>query len=127
MNLLCFKRINKEIKKKPKKSKKKNKIYSENYKNISTEEFIKECIACYNCKQIFDLGSNELKIHCAGCNNFFHCGIAGKCIGKNCSSHNTLIGGTHSLSWCIHCVPKIKINEEKENGIGFCICNECNK
>ena len=80
------------------------------YENITTKDFIEECISCYNCKRIFKLGSNELKIHCSGCNNFFHCGIAGKCIGKNCSYTDTLIGESHSLSWCVNCVPKLRIN-----------------
>ena len=94
------------------------------YQNVTTEEFIKECISCYHCKKIFNLESNEIKIHCAGCNQFFHCGIAGKCIGPNCNM-DTLLGTNHKLSWCIHCVPKLPINCEKENGIGDCICRDC--
>tara|TARA_Y100000590_G_C15504426_1_gene932952 strand:+ start:498 stop:869 length:372 start_codon:yes stop_codon:yes gene_type:complete len=92
--------------------------------NVTTDEFLRECIACYHCKRIFNIGSSELKIHCAGCNQFFHCGIAGKCRGKNCASITTR-GKQHELSWCINCVPKIEGNEEKINGEGTCICKDC--
>ena len=121
--------------KRKKKLKKKNKIYPQNnpysrykypieIKSITTEEFLSECISCYHCKKIFNLGSSEIKIHCAGCNQFFHCGIAGKCRGSLCNQ-KTMIGDNHRLSWCINCVPKIEGNEEKANGIGTCICKEC--
>ena len=87
--------------------KKKNKIkpyiYSENIQSITTEQFLRECIACYHCKEIFNLESNELKINCAGCDNFFHCNIAGKC---KCQ-----------LSWCNNCV-LIKLNDK-------CRCSDC--
>lgn len=88
------------------------------------KEFLSECISCYNCKKIFKIGSDEIKIHCAGCNQFFHCGIAGKCKGSLCNLPNT-IGQKHRLSWCVNCVPNIEGNEEKSNGIGDCICTEC--
>ena len=94
--------------------------------NVTTEEFLSECISCYHCKKIFNIGSSELKIHCAGCNQFFHCGIAGKCRGKNCNLQ-TMIGQQHRLSWCINCVPKIEGNEEEINGEGTCICKDCLK
>ena len=92
--------------------------------NLSTNKFLKECITCYNCKKHFNLSSNQIKIHCAGCNQFFHCGIAGKCSGKNCSSV-TMRGKYHRLSWCVNCVPKMKGNEEKPDGMGYCTCNDC--
>ncbi len=108
-----------------KKRRKKKKIYPENnYKNVTTEEFISECISCHNCKGIFNLASNQIKIHCAGCDKFFHCGIAGKCIGKNCNS-DTSIGTNHKLSWCVNCVPSIPFNKEKIDGDGYCLCNIC--
>ena len=122
MDLLCFKRI--KYKEKQKKIIKKKKIYPINYNNITTTEFIKESIQCYHCKNSFDLGSNEIKIHCAGCDNFFHCGIAGKCIGKKCNNE-TLIGQNHQLSWCINCVPHTSFNKQKINGVGFCLCKDC--
>lgn len=121
---MCFTR-------KKKRQKNKKKIYPytskrtlDEIKKTTHEEFISECITCYNCKKIFNIGSNEIKIHCAGCNQFFHCGIAGKCSGQNCNLLN-MRGENHRLSWCINCVPKIKENEEKINGEGTCICNEC--
>ena len=65
----------------------------------------------------FNLGSNELKINCAGCDKFFHCGIAGKCTGPYCKQTSRR-GQTHILSWCVNCVPDIVGNEEKKDGIG---------
>ena len=123
---MCFTRR----KIKQKKYKKKNKVYPElsreDVQEMTTETFIKECICCQNCKQIFSLGSNEIKIHCEGCQKFFHCGIAGKCMGPNCTG-TTINGEKHSLSWCVNCVPKIEGNEEKKDGIGTCVCNLCSK
>ena len=119
---MCF-TIRKRKTKSGKKYKKK--IYPEpEYKDLKTEEFIKECICCQNCKQIFNLGSNEIKIHCAGCDKFYHCGIAGQCMGEKCNLP-TMLGSKHRLSWCIHCVPDIKKNKEKKDGLGECICYEC--
>ncbi len=92
--------------------------------NLSTDKFLKECITCYNCKKHFNLSSNQIKIHCAGCNQFFHCGIAGVCRGESCNG-TTIDGQKHSLSWCVSCVPAIKGNEEKKNGEGDCICRGC--
>lgn len=113
------------------KRQKKNKIYPyvsnrtpAEIKNTTHEEFLSECISCYHCKKIFNIGSSEIKIHCAGCDQFFHCGIAGKCRGKGCNLP-TMIGKNHRLSWCINCVSKIPGNEEKINGEGDCICNNC--
>ena len=100
-----------------KKRRKKKKIYPENnYKNVTTEEFISECISCHNCKGIFNLASNQIKIHCAGCDKFFHCGIAGKCIGEKCKTTG------HQLSWCKSCVPQTRFNVSNNN---MCICYEC--
>ena len=116
-----------------KKRQKKNKIYpyiinrsQKEIQNVTMEEFLSECIACHHCKKIFNIGSSELKIHCAGCNQFFHCGIAGKCRGEGCNLP-TMLGKKHRLSWCINCVPKIEGNEEKINGKGTCICKDCLK
>ena len=93
-------------------------------KSASISQAIKECICCQNCKQIFNLASNSIKIHCAGCQKFFHCGIAGKCVGPNCTG-TTINGEKHSLSWCVKCVPLIEGNGVKKDGIGTCICKEC--
>ena len=43
-----------------------------------------ERIKCGGCNESFGLSSNELKIHCNLCCQFFHCKIAGKCDGENC-------------------------------------------
>lgn len=78
------------------------------------DKFLREAMCCGNCKQIFNLDSNELKIHCNICNQFFHCGIAGKCIGDNCKQD----GSEHRASYCNSCVSKIYSN-------GTCLCKEC--
>lgn len=119
---MCFKRYRpKQKMTKIKKNKIKPYVYIEDVSKITTEQFLKEKIICKNCKQMFDLGSNEIKIHCAGCNEFFHCGIAGKC---NCSDCKTIMidNQIHNLSWCINCVPKTEYNKEKKYGVGFCNC-----
>ena len=103
---MCFK--------KPKKQKNKRKVYTERQYG----RFTAELIPCGGCQQVFDLGSEELKIHCNLCNQFFHCNIAGKCIGKNCKMTHG-----HQLSWCKSCVPDTPFNR-KNNGL--CICYECN-
>ena len=128
---MCFTRRKskaKKAKKEKKEKKYKRKIYPERtleeVNKITTEEFSRECITCFQCKEIFNLESNEIKIHCMGCNQFFHCGIAGKCSGKNCCSI-TMRGQYHRLSWCVNCVPKMKGNEAKPGGIGYCTCNDC--
>ena len=115
---MCFTRRKKKIKK----------IYpikNYNYNIKSTGINIsEEIITCFNCKQTFSLGSNKIKIHCAGCNEFFHCGIAGKCRGDKCNL-KTMRNNVHRLSWCIKCVPNIDGNQEKFDGIGTCICKNC--
>ena len=88
------------------------------------QKFISEIIPCGFCKTLFALGDSQLQINCAGCDKFFHCGIAGKCIGKNCNS-DTSIGTNHKLSWCVNCVPPIPFNKEKVSGDGYCLCTIC--
>ena len=84
-------------------------------KKMTTEDvdrFSREVIYCRGCNNNFNLGSNELKIHCNICNQFYHCKIAGKCVGKECQSYD------HVPSYCVYCVSKIY----KDNK---CLCKEC--
>lgn len=115
---MCFTRRKKKIKK----------IYPIKKYNCDIKHreinISKEMITCFNCNKNFDLGSNKIKIHCAGCNEFFHCGISGKCRGEKCNL-KTMRGKEHRLSWCINCVPNIEGNQEKLDGTGTCICNNC--
>ena len=120
---MCFTKRKLKQKKYLKKNKIKPYVHNEN-ESFSTEQFLKECLVCYHCKQIFNLGSNEIKIHCAGCNHFFHCGISGKCRCSECTEM-TIENKKHHQSWCIHCVPPMECNEEKPNGEGFCRCYQC--
>jgi len=82
------------------------------------EKINKECIVCHHCKKMFNLKSNEIKINCAGCNKFFHCHIAGKCRGKNCTEI-TSNGNKHTLSYCLNCVNDMTVIENT------CLCNQC--
>jgi hypothetical protein len=82
------------------------------------EKFVKEVINCGGCGESFDLGSNELKIHCNLCNQFFHCKIAGKCQGDNCKitvGNKTI----HQASYCYDCVGLL--SDDK------LLCKECFK
>ena len=85
------------------------------------DKFVREAMSCGCCKQIFNLDSNELKVHCNICNKFFHCSIAGACVGPNCSV--ILDGKKESLKYCMGCVnPYLKINV-MDNGLSLCkIC-----
>jgi len=75
-----------------------------------------EKMTCGGCHENFDLGSNELKIHCNLCNQFFHCKIAGDCQGEACKIKK--IGGIiHRASYCYGCVGILS-----ENKI---LCKDC--
>lgn len=82
------------------------------------DEFLRESMHCGNCLGIFSLSSNELKIHCNICNEFFHCGIAGECIGDDCLIKNDEGGYKHRARYCNKCVSKIFNNET-------CLCKNC--
>ena len=82
-----------------------------------------EVIQCHGCFNHFQL--SEIKINCAGCNQFFHCKIAGTCYGENCKTE--VRTGVHRLSWCINCVPGIPENKIRESREDPCICKECHE
>ena len=119
----CMKRGKKKAKRY-----KKNKIVPKNLeykselppsKDIPLEEYVekisKECMTCYHCKEIFN--ARDMKISCGKCNQFFHCHIAGKCRGKNCSE--LVNGKIHTLSYCLSCVNPMTCRGNT------CLCNEC--
>ena len=89
-----------------------------------TEKINNEIIKCHYCQRKYKLSENKISIHCSGCDQFFHCQIAGTCYGVNCSTQVS-IGNIHHLSWCIHCVPKYAVNKEKQTRDETCICNRC--
>ena len=106
---------------------KKNRIIDSSYleKNKYIEkpkqtEFLSEVLTCGTCKKAFSLRENKLSAICGGCNQFLHCGIAGKCVGPNCGN------SVHRLSWCIKCVPKtVLINLHDLGPDKDCLCQEC--
>jgi len=88
-----------------------------------TKKFLAEIIHCGGCKEKFCLGDHALKINCGSCNQFFHCSIAGSCVGPNCSV--ILDGKKECMKYCSRCVnPKLRINN-LENG--ECLCRVCEK
>ena len=81
-----------------------------------------EILECNFCKEKFKLNSYQIKINCGSCNKFYHCNIAGKCIGPNCSiiSDNNEKIYSH---YCLNCVnTKLDINIDDSDN---CLCNEC--
>lgn len=93
-----------------------------------------EQIQCKECSRYFPIVSTDeiqgIQMICAGCHNFFHCGIAGTCYGLLCEKETlpktgSRIGEIHRQAWCIHCVPNIPENEEKSSREEPCICSEC--
>ena len=91
---------------------------------------VEEAIECFGCKEVYPLleetQKQGIKIHCAGCDQFFHCKVAGTCYGPHCS-HQTGIGSVHRSAWCVGCVPKYAINREKESREDRCVCKDCFK
>ena len=86
-----------------------------------TEIFLSEIIECGGCNENFTLRSGQLKINCASCDRFFHCNIAGTCVGADCFT--IMDGQKHSLKYCMSCVnPYLKINV-MDNGL--CLCKSC--
>ena len=85
-----------------------------------TDKYMNERISCGTCHNVFCLHQNKLTAICGGCNQFLHCGIAGKCIGPNCGN------SFHRLSWCKKCVPKtVIINLQDLGPTKDCLCQEC--
>jgi len=121
------------LKKSPKKvRRRRNNIYPKpnsinnfTYTFKDQENFVKnldyETLECNHCKNKFPLNSNEIKINCAECDKFFHCNIAGYCVGPNCIIKNN--NTTSHSHYCLDCVnSNLKINIENNKK---CLCNEC--
>lgn len=111
---MCFTRHTRKKNKGNKKKSKKARVYPE------IEIVREDSIFCHGCKKY--VGLDQMKINCAGCDRFFHCCIAGKCIGEKCRNQKTILGEIHQLSWCIYCVPGIPQNKVGGND---CICDDC--
>lgn len=59
-----------------------------------------ERIRCSRCMRTLPVA--DMQIHCAGCNKYYHCGIAGTCACPRCTG-TTPSGAPHSLAWCTGC------------------------
>ena len=122
----CFMKSNKRADKNIRRYRR-NAIYPHNKeldvksKDIPTKEYVevlnKECIVCHHCKKMCRLRNDEINILCSGCGKFFHCHIAGKCRGKECT--HTTSNSIHQLSYCLNCVNHITIQDDT------CLCNSC--
>lgn len=85
------------------------------------DKFNAEILECGGCQELFKVGDNAIQTNCASCDKFFHCHIAGACVGPNCSV--IIDGEKHSLKYCLSCVnPYLKINIENN---GQCLCKKC--
>jgi len=123
---MCFwKKRAKKVEKKHRKSSNIVSPTSENCqlrqrRNAVDEVFVKklleEEIICGGCDTAFSLRSNELKIHCNLCNQFFHCKVAGECIGDDCMIVKN--GQKHRASYCYNCVGSINVDDT-------CLCRDC--
>ena len=90
-------------------------------KNVFINKFTAEIIQCGKCKEKIALNERKLQINCGSCNEFFCCGIAGACIGDDCSA--IVDGNTFSLKYCNGCVNMyLKINIQDN---GQCLCKKC--
>ena len=98
-----------------------NVVLQREQKEAFTNKFLAEIINCGHCKENFTLGDRVDFISCGTCNNFFHCGIAGSCVGPKCAV--VYEGKNVSLKYCQGCVnPYLKINV-LDNGQSLCkIC-----
>lgn len=116
----CFMKSNKRAEKNIRRYKR-NTIHPIKTKDIPIKEYVekinRECIICHHCKKMCKLRDNEIKILCSSCDKFFHCHIAGKCRGKDCT--HTTSNSTHTLSYCLNCVDPMTIIDDT------CLCNSC--
>lgn len=97
-------------------------INSKQLKNIkhienNNERFMDQLVRCHKCKRTYSLNENKVNMLCNGCSNMFCCGIAGECIGENCSIK--INGIIHRSRYCIMCSKHI-INLGK-----ICKCKKC--
>jgi len=100
------------------KDNKDNLIEKNKQRDEFTKKFLSEIIQCGACEEKFSLGDHAIQISCGSCNKFFHCSIAGACVGPNCSI--ILDGKSESLKYCMGCVnPYLKINI-MDNGLSLC-------
>ena len=104
-------------------------LQSESYQPKTTKEFTEmflgEVLSCGICKKAFSLRQHEVVAYCGGCYKFLHCGIAGKCVGPNCSFN--IKGEQYRQTWCQNCVPKNYIINLQKIGSPACdcLCQEC--
>ena len=99
----------------------KNKKHISEKREEYTNKILSEIIKCGACEEKFSINDKALQINCGSCNKVFHCGIAGVCVGPNCT--NIVDGKKQSTHYCMNCVnPYLKINIQSN---GQCLCKSC--
>jgi hypothetical protein len=105
-----------------------HRVHPESLRSVNdiSEMIGKECIRCGVCDQSFALNDGQIVGSCVGCDRFLHCGIAGKCIGVDCSY--IIRGVEQRATWCLDCVSmKDELNQRNNHIAGDCICKGCSK
>jgi hypothetical protein len=117
---MCFTNKYRKNKQKLKQQKlKKNKIQPIQIKTDPEKTILDELIFCEGCKKHHR--SDDFILNCASCDKFFHCKVAGRCIGKNCTFGTD--GRIYRLGYCLNCVDlKITINSDSSMN---CLCKNC--
>ena len=111
--MCCTRKVNRERRMKI------HRVYPKPPPRTFTVDEVIECAGCHNNFRLADM-----KINCAGCDQFFHCKVAGTCYGKNCEVE-TFHGEKHRKCWCTDCVPPLPDNEPKKERKERCICEKC--
>jgi len=115
----CYLKKNRVL---PKNKSKEEREYT--YDITIDDSYLNETIECATCRYSFTLKDNQILAFCGGCNKFMHCGIAGSCVGPNCT--HIIDGEVYRQTWCKKCVPKTVIINLLDMGEGkSCLCQEC--
>jgi len=119
--ICCHKKNHKKKFKKFEKKYSKNEVIPFNEKLETIHEnknfFTKNELYCNGCKKNFDNININKFIICGGCEKYFHCKIAGECIGKNCMNRG-FDGEIHRTQYCYCCI-------QLYYGGNKCLCKKC--
>ena len=117
--ICCHKKNHKKKFKKFEKKYGKNEVlpFTQELKIIDENEtlFIKNKLLCSGCNKSYEKLDDF--IICGGCEKYFHCKIAGKCIGKNCMNLG-FDGEIHRTQYCYCCI-------QLYYGGNKCLCRNC--
>ena len=83
--------------------------------NENKNSFTKNELYCSGCNKSYE--NLDDFIICGGCEKYFHCKIAGECIGKNCMNLG-FDGEIHRTQYCYNCIRKVYDHKK-------CLCKNC--